>query len=423
MTISGLSLVIAKPVGPVCNLECGYCYYLEKSNLFPAGERYRMRPEVLRAYVAKFIEASPGPTVHFVWHGGEPTLAGIGFFRQVLELQHEFLPEGWTCINSLQTNGTLIDENWAAFLAEHRFAVGISIDGPELLHDLNRRDRRDRGSHARVMRGFHLLRAHGVDCDVLCTLNADTSAQPLDVYRFFLDQGVQWLQFIPVVKMTPGGDASECSVTPDAMGSFLCSVFDEWVRYDLNRITVQNFLECLFVAGGRPPSLCVMSERCGQVLAVEHDGGVYSCDHFVDAPHCLGNVTTDGLVRLFESSAQSAFGDAKHDTLPKCCTSCEVVSYCQGGCPKDRFIASESGEPGLNYLCAGYRAFYEHVAPYVERMATLVKVGRRPSTIMAELEAVEHDERQAFRAAGRNEPCPCGSGRKFKQCCLASIRR
>ena len=423
MTIPGPFIVIAKPVGPVCNLECGYCYYLEKSELFPSTERYRMRPEVLKAYIAGFIEASPGPTVHFVWHGGEPTLAGIDFFRQVVELQREHLPEGKTCLNSLQTNGTLIDERWADFLSEHKFAVGISIDGPALLHDINRRDRRDRGSHARVLRGFHLLRAHGVDCDVLCTLNADTAARPLDVYRFFLDQGVRWLQFIPVVKRAPDGSVAERSVTPEAMGSFLCSVFDEWVRYDLNRITIQNFLECLFVASGRPASLCVMSEQCGQVLAVEHDGGVYSCDHFVDTSHYLGNVRTDALAGLFDSAAQNVFADAKHNALPACCTTCDVISYCQGGCPKDRFAVSNSGEPGLNYLCDGYRSFYEHVAPYVDRIAALIKAARPPSTIMEEIERVEHDERQAFRIAGRNDPCPCGSERKFKQCCLGSIRR
>lgn len=423
MTGTGPFTVIAKPVGPVCNLACQYCYYLGKTELFPPTERYRMRPEVLEAYIAGFIEASPGPTVSFVWHGGEPTLAGIDFFRRVVEVQRQYLPKGWTCLNNLQTNGTLIDEKWAAFLAEHNFAVGISIDGPAVLHDINRRDRRDRDSHARVLRGFHLLRAHGVDPDVLCTVNANTAARPLDVYRYFLDEGVQWLQFLPVVQRRPEGGVSEHSVTPEALGSFLCKVFDEWIRYDVKRIVVQSFLECLGVASGKPAHLCVMAESCGQILAVEHDGGVYSCDHFVDTTHYLGNVVTHDFGRIFESTEQLAFGTAKHDSLPTCCTTCSVASFCQGGCPKDRFALSGTGEPGLNYLCNGYRSFYEHAAPYFERMATLTMTERPASSIMTELEVVERDERRVIRTTGRNDPCPCGSGRKFKKCCLGSIRR
>ena len=423
MTIAGPSVIIAKPVGPICNLECRYCYYLAKSELFPTTERYRMSPEVLRAYVATFIEACPGPTVHFVWHGGEPTLAGIEFYRRVIELQGEYLPNGWTCINSLQTNGTLIDEKWADFIAEHRFAVGISIDGPAVLHDINRRDKRDHGSHARVLRGLNLLRAKGVDPDVLCTVNADTAAHPYEVYRYFLHQDVRWLQFIPVVQRTLDGSVTPNSVSPEAMGSFLITIFDEWIRYDVDRITIQSSLECLFVASGKPSSLCVMSEQCGQVLAVEHDGSIYSCDHFVDAGHHLGNVMDNGFKGILESTLQSSFGAAKLHALPAVCTSCSVLSYCHGGCPKDHFIASELGELGLNYLCDGFRAFFEHVAPFAERMATLIRTARPPSTIMAKLEVVERDERRAFRVAGRNDPCPCGSKKKFKQCCVGSIRR
>jgi uncharacterized protein len=423
MTSAGPIVVMAKPVGPICNLECGYCYYLAKTELFPSTERYRMRSEVLRAYVAAFIEACPGPVVHFVWHGGEPTLGGIDFYRRVVELQGEYLPKGWKCINSLQTNGTLIDEKWAVFIAEHQFDVGISIDGPAVLHDINRRDRQNRGSHARVLRGLNLLRAHGVDPDVLCTVNADTAAHPRDVYRFFLHQNVRWLQFIPVVQRTLDGSVTSNSVTPVAMGSFLNTIFDEWIRYDVNQITVQSFLECLFIASGEPATLCVMSEQCGQVLAVEHDGGIYSCDHFVDANHHLGNIMEGGFKGILESTAQSSFGAAKSHELPAVCTSCPVLTYCRGGCPKDRFITSESGESGLNYLCGGYRAFFEHIAPYVERMATLLKVARAPSTIMVELEVVERDERRAFRLAGRNDLCPCGSRKKFKQCCIELVRR
>jgi len=422
MSVAEPLVVMAKPVGPVCNLECSYCYYLATSGLFSSTERYRMSPEVLRAYVANFIAASPGPVVHFVWHGGEPTLAGIDFYRRAVDLQREYLPEGWRCINSLQTNGTLINEAWAAFIAEQKFDVGVSIDGPEVLHDINRRDRRDRGSHARVMRGWRFLREHGVDPDVLCTVNADTAAHPREVYRYFLDEGVRWLQFIPVVQRSRGG-VTPNSVTPEALGSFLCTIFDEWVRYDVERINVQSFVECLFIASGRPANLCVMSPQCGNVLAVEHDGGIYSCDHFVDQRHYLGNVMTDDFSSVLGCDAQVSFGTAKSRTLTSRCRSCPVLTYCRGGCPKDRFAMTDAGEGGLNYLCEGYRMFFENVAPYMERIVAGVREGRAPSSIMVELERAEHDERRRLRTTGRNDPCPCGSQRKFKQCCLALVRR
>ncbi len=416
-------VVMAKPVGPVCNLDCRYCYYLGKTTLFSSNERFRMSPEVLEAYVASFIAASPGPVVHFVWHGGEPTLAGVGFYRRALELQRRHLPDGWRVVNNLQTNGTLLDEAWCTFLAENHFAVGISIDGPAHLHDAYRGDRRGRPTHDRVMRGLRLLRAHGIDPDVLCTLNAATAAHPSEVYRFFVDEAVRWLQFLPVVERAAGGGVSERSVAPEAMGEFLCSVFDEWVRYDVEKIGVQNFLECLLVVTGQSVNLCVMSETCGQVLALEHDGSVYSCDHFVDTAHRLGDVTSDGLGALVAASEQVAFGDAKRDGLPVCCVECPVGFLCNGGCPKDRFARSPNGEAGLNYLCPGYRRFYGHVLPYLERMGLLAGAGRPIAAITEELEEAEADERRLWRTTGRNDPCPCGSGAKYKHCCLPTRRR
>jgi uncharacterized protein len=409
---------MAKPVGPVCNLGCRYCYYLEKAELFPSDERFRMRREVLEAYICSFIAASPGPVVHFAWHGGEPTIAGTGFFRQVVELQARYLPAGWSCLNNLQTNGTLLDEAWCAFLAEHHFSVGISIDGPARLHDALRSDRRGRPTHHRVMRGLSLLRAVGIEPDVLCTLNALTAEYPLEVYRFFLDEGMRWIQFLPVVEKTLHGGVSERSVTPEKMGTFLCSVFDEWVRHDVERIGVQNFLECLLVVTGQPANLCVMSERCGRVLAMEHDGSVYACDHFVDVDHRLGNVLRDGLAALVDAPVQVAFANAKCDALPERCRSCSVAFLCHGGCPKDRFALEADDEVGLNYLCAGYRRFYGHVLPYLERMATFVRARRSPALIMAELDVAERDERRRWQTTGRNAPCPCGSGEKYKRCCL-----
>jgi uncharacterized protein len=410
---------MAKPVGPICNLDCSYCYYVGKTELFAPGERYRMSDEVLEAYVRTFIGASPGPVVHFVWHGGEPTLAGIAFYRRAVELQQRYLPEGWSCLNSLQTNATLLDEKWCTFLREQRFAVGVSIDGPPLLHDASRTDRHGRPSHARTMRGFRLLREHGVDPDVLCTVNAVTATAPLDVYRYFLDHGVRWVQFIPVVEKGPDGSVSRGSVSPAAFGELLCQTFDEWVRHDVGRMDVQNFLEALLIVTGQPANLCVMAETCGLALAIEHDGSVYACDHFVDPAHRLGDVRHDGLVSLVGSPAQMAFGRAKCEGLPERCRQCPVLSLCNGGCPKHRL---GDATRGLNYLCAGYRAFYVHALPYLERMAALARAGRRVSTIVAQLRAEEQQDRRRWLSAGRNDPCPCGSTRKYKLCCLGKQR-
>ena len=413
---------MAKPIGPLCNLACDYCYYLGKTSLFPAGEHYRMSDAVLEAHIRAFIEASPGPLVYFAWHGGEPTLAGLDFFRRVVELQQRHLPPGWSCLNNLQTNGTRLDDAWCTFLAGNGFAVGISIDGPARFHDRSRPDRRGLPSHGRAMRGLARLRDHGVEPDVLCTLNARTAAAPLEVYRFFLAEGVRWVQFLPVVERGADGTVTERSVTPEAMSAFLCTIFDEWVRHDVGRMAVQNFAEALQVVSGQPATLCIMSETCGRVLALEHDGSVYACDHFVDPAHRLGNVITDSLGALVESPAQLAFGEAKKASLPGQCRSCPVLFLCNGGCPKDRFDPTPEGEPGLNHLCAGYRQSYRHMLPQLERMVSLGRSGKGVAAIMGALEIDEREERRRWRRASRNDPCPCGSGRKYKHCCLASRR-
>ena len=413
-------VVMAKPVGARCNLACSYCYYLDKAGLYP-GRRTAMGEDVLQEYVRSYIAASPGPIVHFVWHGGEPTLAGLGLFRRAVELQQRYLPEGWRALNNLQTNGTLLDDAWCSFLAEHGFAVGISIDGPAPLHDACRRDRRDRPTHERVMRALRRLRAHGIEPDVLCTVNAHNAGHPTDVYRFFLDEHVTWLQFLPVVVRSPAGHVTAPSVDPEPFGEFLCTVFDEWVRYDVGRIAIQGFLQCVLVAGGRSADLCVMAPTCGRVPVLEHDGTVFSCDHFVDLEHRLGHVD-GGLGALVDSPTQVAFGRAKARGLPAGCLTCPVLELCNGGCPKDRVLAAD-GDEAVNHLCAGYRRFYTHARPLVRRMAALAALGPGPQAIMGELAAEERSERARFRAAGRNDPCPCGSGAKFKHCCATSRRR
>ncbi|MBU6422833.1 MAG: anaerobic sulfatase maturase [Chloroflexota bacterium] len=415
-------LVMAKAPGPLCNLDCGYCYYLSKRDLFPGATAFAMTDEVLERYVRSYIAASPGPTVEFVWHGGEPTLRGLPFYRRAVELQRRHLPDGWTCANDLQTNGTFIDDEWARFFAEEHFAVGLSLDGPADVHDVYRRDKGGHATHRRVMNALRVLREHGVDPDILCTLNAATAARPREVYRFFLDNDVRWLQFLPVVQRAPDRGVSEASVSSRAFGEFLCTVFDEWVRHDVGHVGVQNFLECLFVWSGHSANICIMSEVCGNVVAMEHDGSVYSCDHFVDPAHRLGSVMTDDLGALVRSPAQLAFGAAKRDALPRQCRECAVRPLCNGGCPKDRFVAAADGDGGLNYLCEGYRAFYEHTAPYMKRMAELARAGRKVAVLMDELREREAGEEVRWQAASRNDPCPCGSGKKYKRCCLPTRR-
>ena len=405
--------VVTKPIGPVCNLDCEYCFYLAKKDLYPGGEHFRMTDEVLETYVRQFIAAQPGPEVQFTWQGGEPTLMGVDFFRRAIELQQEHLPAGWRCTNALQTNGTLLDTQWGELLAEHSFLVGISIDGPAWIHDRFRVDRKGEPTHERVMAGLHVLREHGVDHNVLCVVNALNSQHPLDVYRFFREEGVDWLQFIPIVERSGDRGISDRSVTADGWGEFLVAIFDEWVHNDVGRMFVQHFEECVRMWLGHPATLCVHSETCGFGLAMEHNGDVFSCDHYVDPQHLLGNITESPLRELADRPEQLRFGLDKRDALPRFCLECDVRFACNGGCPKDRFARTPDGENGLNVLCAGYARFFHHVDPYMRRIAESYRRGVPAAAIMVEL---AEEEAARFRHAGRNDPCPCGSGRKHKHC-------
>ena len=412
-TAAGPTTTIIKPVGPRCNLNCAYCYYLPTAASFPPDERFTMSTTVLEAVVAQALEAAPGPVVHFVWHGGEPLLAGRPFYQRAFALQERLAPAGWTVTNSIQTNGTLLDERWADFLVAHRVAVGLSIDGSARTHDRLRPDRRGRPTHERASAAFARLRQRGAPPDVLCTVNAETAARPSEVYEALLGLGARWIQFIPVVEETDGSPAP-AAVSARAYGEFLTAIFDRWVRHDIDRVVVQTFFEGLLAAAGRPGSLCVSAETCGQVLAIEHDGSVYSCDHFVRPEFQLGSVLDDSLGALATSARQQAFGLAKRDAIDAACLACPVLAYCHGGCPKDR---GRYGSPsGRHALCAGYRAFYLHAAPLLTRMAELAATGGRASSIMTELAFAEKPLRTSLAQAGRNDLCPCGSGRKFKHC-------
>lgn len=418
--------IMAKPIGPLCNLHCTYCFYLEKEHLYPKDEQFRMSEKVLQAYVHQYIDAQPGPDIFFTWQGGEPTLMGLPFFRKVVELQRKYVPAGKRIHNALQTNATLLDKEWATFLREEGFLVGVSLDGPPALHDACRLDKMGRPTGERVLQGLRLLQEHGVDVNVLCVVNRINGDHPLEVYRFFRELGVEHIQFIPLVEPAGaepvayeaalrGEGVSERSVLPEQFGRFLTTIFDHWVRHDVGKVFVQIFEEAVSVALGMGASLCIFQETCGRALAMEHNGDLFSCDHFVNPAHFLGNICDVPLATLVASPRQEAFGRAKADRLPDYCRACPVWRYCHGECPRNRIIRSPENEEDLNYLCAGYRSLFQHIRPRVEEMARLLQAGV-PAWLVSERILMADEER--FARAGRNDPCPCGSGKKYKRCCL-----
>ncbi len=407
-------VIMAKPVGSVCNLECSYCYYLETACLYPRPHRFRMSDVLLETYIRQYIAASPGPVVLFVWHGGEPTLAGLGFYRHAVELQKRYLPQGWSCWNNLQTNGILLNDEWCSFLADAHFDVGLSVDGTRWLHDAYRKDRHGRDTYERAVAAVRRLQAYGVQSDLLCAVTSVVAKEPISVYRALRNLNTGWVQFIPIVRRAPDGQMTSESVTGEAYGRFLCTVFDEWIHHDLGRLNGQFFDEMSLVWSGGTANLCWMATTCGRVLIVEHDGGVYACDHFVNPEHHIGDLETSPLSALVDAPIQRRFGNDKRDRLPAQCLSCSWLMVCNGGCPKDRFALAENGEPGLNYLCSGLRQFFSHAEKPLRQVMERRRRGLSPEAIMAELRA---ESLVRWRGIGRNDPCPCGSGRKAKQCC------
>ena len=408
--------IFTKPVGAVCNLGCTYCYYLKKRGLYPDVESFRMGEDILEAYIRQHIEASPGPEVSFSWHGGEPTILGLDYFRKIVALQKKYQRPGHIINNGVQTNGTLLDEEWCGFLADERFAVGLSLDGPSEMHDRHRVTKGGKSTHDQVMRGYELLRKHQVYCDVLCVVNADNVRHPAEVYGFFRDIDSRYVSFLPLVERQSdheGGVSAE-SVSAEAWGYFLCTVFDMWKQHDIGRIKVQVFEEAARPALGREHGLCIFRETCGDIPVVEHNGDFYTCDHFVDDGHRLGNIMDTHLAELLESPEQRAFGRSKHDSLPKYCRECDVVEMCNGECPKNRFIHTPDGEPGLNYLCAGYKRFFNHCGPFLAELGALWQ----RQTLDQKASRDEATVKRNTPKVGRNDPCPCGSGKKYKKCCL-----
>ncbi len=382
--------IMTKPAGAHCNLDCHYCFYLQKESLYPHSPA-RMTEEVLDAYVHAYIDAHAAwPEVTFVWQGGEPTLMGLTFFERVVALQQRYRRSGQRILNALQTNGVLLDDRWGQFLAEQGFLVGVSLDGPPELHDVYRRDKGGRPTFARVAAGIELLKQHNVPFNILACVNDVTARHPLAVYRFLRDEvQAEFIQFIPIVERAPApGLVSTRSVGGDAYGAFLIAIFDEWVRRDVGRVAVQIFEAALGIWAGAGPGLCIFDETCGRGLAMEHNGDLYACDHFVDPQYLLGNIQESALIELVDSPEQLAFGQAKQAGLPAYCQRCPVKFACNGGCPKDRLLSTPDGEPGLNYLCAGYRAFFMHIDRTMQAMALLLQAGRDPAMIMRVLASV-----------------------------------
>ena len=409
--------IFAKPAGALCNLDCHYCYYLQKELLYPETKSFQMAGPLLEEYIVQQIAITPGPEIHFSWHGGEPTILGLDYFRRIVELQRKYRPNGKRIINSIQTNGVLLTDEWCRFFAAENFAVGLSLDGPPALHDVYRLTKDQKATHRQVMRGYRLLRQQKIPVDLLCVVHAQNVQHPLEVYRFFKEIEVQYLSFIPLVEPQPAspGGVSERTAPAEAFGAFLCAIFDEWIRQDIGSIIVQSFEEAARPAYGLDHSLCIFRPTCGDVPVVEHNGDFYQCDHFVTPERRLGNIRETPLLELLESPAQHAFGRAKQEALPRTCRECDVRAMCNGGCPKDRIIRTPDGEAGLNYLCAGYRRFFAYCSDYTGQMAALRLAGQ-PAEHMMQL--LRDAEVKAHPAVGRNDPCPCGSGRKYKKCCL-----
>jgi uncharacterized protein len=427
--------VLAKPIGPVCNLACTYCFYLEKDALYSHNRHlseWTMPETVLEEFIRQYIASQPGPVVSFAWQGGEPTLLGLDYFAKAIALQQKHA-NGKRIENSLQTNGILLDDPWCEFLAKNCILVGLSLDGPRHLHDRYRMDKGGAPSFDKVMRGAGCLKKHGVEFNTLTVVQRNNSQYPLEVYQFLKELGHGFMQFIPIVerialKTTPAGltlippesaspaQVSEWSVEPLQYGRFLSAVFDEWVRNDVGKVFVQLFDVALSAWVGMEPTLCVFQQTCGSSAVIEHNGDLYSCDHYVYPENKLGNILEQPLTSMMDSQPQARFGQAKADRLPSECRRCSVLPACNGECPKHRFVESEDGAKTLNYLCPGYKLFFSHVTPFMEFMAAELAAGRPPANVMAWVRRQDLDA-SGISHPGRNDPCPCGSGRKYKKCC------
>ena len=386
--------IMVKPVGSACNLRCDYCYYLEKQHLYANEGRQMLSDELLERFIREYIESQTTPEVLFTWHGGEPLVRPLAFYEKVVRLQQRYA-RGRRIANSLQTNGTLINDDWARFFHDQGWLIGVSLDGPEAYHDAFRRTRGGGPSFRNVIRGIDILNRHAVEWNALAVANRLNGDHPLSFYRFFKNIGCQYIQVTPVVErlahhddgrqlasLVDEGQLAPFSIRPKQWGNFLCTIFDEWVRHDVSMFFINIFDATLANWVGVAPGLCTMAKHCGHAGVMEHNGDVYSCDHFVFPEYKLGNIHEQSLVEMMYSERQRRFGRAKADSLPTQCRECQWLNACHGECPRNRFIHTAKGEPGLNYLCEGYRQYFSHVAPYMDVMKRLLGEKRPPAEIM-----------------------------------------
>ena len=388
--------VMVKSVGSVCNLSCDYCYYLEKSKLYKEAKNHVMSEELLEKFIDEYINSQTMPQALFTWHGGEPLMRPISFYKKAVELQKKYA-RGRTIDNSIQTNGTLLTDEWCRFFKENNFLVGVSIDGPQEFHDEYRKNRQGQPSFAKVMKGIELLKKHGVEYNAMAVVNDFNADYPLDFYHFFKEIDCHYIQFTPIVErisqradglslsspiQNEKAELTDFSVSPEQWGNFLCAIFDEWVREDVGNYYIQLFDSTLANWIGEQPGVCSMAKNCGHAGVMEYNGDVYSCDHFVFPEYKLGNLYSNTLVEMMYSDKQAKFGEAKSKTLPAQCKECEFLFACNGECPKNRFTFTETGEPGLNYLCKGYHKFFKHIAPYMDFMKKELMNERPPANVM-----------------------------------------
>ena len=360
--------IFVKPVGASCNLGCTYCYYLEKKDIYKVTGSLKMSDEILEKYIKQHIGASSDDKVFFSWHGGEPLLAGIDFYSKAVALQKKYLPPGRSAVNGIQTNGTLINDEWCRLFRTENFIIGISIDGPEYYHNKHRLTTTGEPTLSRVLKGFDMLREYKITSEILCVVSSHNSRDPIKIYNFFRELGARYITFLPLVEKdhSKASGASDASVKPEDFGRFLSSIFDEWTEHDIGRIKIQIFEEALRRAFNQEHTLCIFKPECGGVPVVEHNGDFYSCDHYVDSYHIVGDINNALLSDLLDSPRQKEFGIAKSKTLPRYCLECDVRDMCNGECPKNRFISTPDGEPGLNYLCSGYKLFFNHCKPFID---------------------------------------------------------
>lgn len=391
--------VMTKAAGSSCNLACEYCYYLEKNNLYKdiqPDKRFIMSDQLLERFIDMYIQSQTTPQVQFCWHGGESLMRPLSFYKRVVELQQKYAA-GHIIDNTIQTNGTLLNDEWCRFFKDNNWLVGVSIDGPQEFHDEYRRNKMGAPSFRKVMQGINLLKKHGVEWNAMAVVNDFNADYPLDFYHFFKEIECRYIQFAPIVeRILPrkdgrhlaspmdanGAPLADFSVSPEQWGNFLCTIFDEWVRHDVGQYFIQLFDATLANWIGEQPGVCTMARTCGHAGVMEYNGDVYSCDHFVFPEYKLGNIRTSTLVEMMYSPRQQQFGNDKFDRLPDQCRRCKYLFACNGECPKNRFAVTADGQPGLNYLCAGYHRFFEHVAPYMDYMANELKIHRSPASVM-----------------------------------------